>query len=101
LRHRSQFSSNVSLKYRAHPDLGIPEYGIEDALPDTMALRIKSKKILIPDVPPPVMRKHQNLVIAGIGVFCTTVVIAAVVFVFSVPDQPSVLAEETQPPRLL
>jgi hypothetical protein len=56
--------------------------GIEDALPDTMALRIRSKKILIPDVPPRAMRKHQDLVIAGIGVFCATVVIAAVLFVF-------------------
>jgi hypothetical protein len=61
---------------------GIPEYGIEDALRDTMALRIKSKKILIPDVPPPAMRKQQDLVIAGIGVFCATVVIAAVIVVF-------------------
>jgi hypothetical protein len=49
---------------------------------NTMALRINSKKILIPDVPPPAMRKYQDLVIAGIGVFCATMVIAAVVFVF-------------------
>jgi hypothetical protein len=47
-----------------------------------MALRIKSRKILIPDVPPPAMQKHQVLVIAGIGVFCATVVIAPVVFAF-------------------
>jgi hypothetical protein len=31
---------------------------------------------------PPAMRKHQDLVIAGIGVFSATVVIAAVVFAF-------------------
>jgi hypothetical protein len=49
---------------------------------NTMALRIKSKKILIPDVSPPAVRKYQDLVIAGIGVFCATMVIAAVVFVF-------------------
>jgi hypothetical protein len=47
-----------------------------------MTLRLKSKKILIPDAPPSAMRERQGLVIAGIGVFCATVVIAAVVFVF-------------------
>jgi hypothetical protein len=48
-----------------------------------MVLRAKSKKILIPDVPPPVKSPNrQSLVIAGIGIFCATVVIAAVVLVF-------------------
>jgi hypothetical protein len=47
-----------------------------------MTSRLKSKKILISDVPPRPLRAHQDLVIAGIGVFCATVVIAAVVFVF-------------------
>jgi hypothetical protein len=44
--------------------------------------RHKSKKILIPDVPPPVAGARQGLVIAGIGVFCATVVLAALAFVF-------------------
>jgi len=49
-----------------------------------MALRVKSRKILIPDVRPPVgeATTYQGLVIAGIGVFCGSVVIAAVLFVF-------------------
>jgi hypothetical protein len=48
-----------------------------------MALRVKSRKILIPDVPPVgESTTYQGLVIAGIGVFCGSVVIAAVLFVF-------------------
>jgi hypothetical protein len=48
-----------------------------------MMLRAKSRKILIPDVPPSVKSPaHQGLVIASIGVFCASVVIAAVVLVF-------------------
>lgn len=48
-----------------------------------MALRTKSRKILIPDVPPMVRTTtYQGVVIAGIGVFCVSVVIAAVLFVF-------------------
>jgi hypothetical protein len=48
-----------------------------------MALRTKSRKILIPDVPPAVKPiTHQSVVIAGIGVFCVSVVIVAVLFVF-------------------
>jgi hypothetical protein len=48
-----------------------------------MALFTKSRKILIPDVPPEVKQTNrQGLVIAGIGVFCASVVIAAVLFVF-------------------
>lgn len=48
-----------------------------------MMLRTKSKKIPIPDVPPPSARAaRQSLVIAGIGAFCASVVIAAVLFVF-------------------
>jgi hypothetical protein len=48
-----------------------------------MALRAKSRKILIPDVPPVVRSTNrQGLVIAGLGVFCMTVVLAAVLFVF-------------------
>ena len=49
-----------------------------------IALRFaESKKILIPDVPPPTIRKgQQELVIAGMGILCATVAIAAVLFVF-------------------
>jgi len=44
---------------------------------------VKSKRILIPDVPPPSVRESDpGLVIAGIGVFCGLVVIAAMLFVF-------------------
>jgi len=49
-----------------------------------MTLRIKSKKILIPDVPPPLARTtKQGLVIAGIGGFCASVVVAAALLFFS------------------
>jgi hypothetical protein len=42
----------------------------------------KSKKILIPDVPPPLTRKSElGLVIAGIGILCGSVMIAAMLFV--------------------
>jgi hypothetical protein len=49
-----------------------------------MTLRFaKTKKILIPDVPPPTIRKgQQELVIAGMGILCATVAIAAVLLVF-------------------
>jgi hypothetical protein len=48
-----------------------------------MVLFPKARKILIPDVPPSVKPLTQQvLVIAGIGVFCASVVIAAVLFVF-------------------
>lgn len=48
-----------------------------------MTLRTKRKKILIPDVPPPSSRPdRQSLVIAGIGAFCASLVIAAALFVF-------------------
>jgi hypothetical protein len=47
-----------------------------------MTLRSRSRKILIPDVPPSAQSINQGLVIAGIGVFCATLVIAAVLFVF-------------------
>jgi hypothetical protein len=48
-----------------------------------MLLQFKSKRILVPDVPPPTTRSsNQGLVIAGIGVFCASVVIAAALFVF-------------------
>jgi len=50
---------------------------------DVMMLGAKPRKILIPDVPPPVKSPpRQGLVIAGIGVFCASAVIAAVVLVF-------------------
>ncbi len=43
----------------------------------------KSKKILIPDAPPSSAREPEaGLVIAGIGIFCASVVIAAMLFVF-------------------
>ena len=48
-----------------------------------MVLRTKSRRILIPEVPPAVKTTtHQGMVIAGIGVFCVSVVIVAVLFVF-------------------
>jgi hypothetical protein len=48
-----------------------------------MTLPIKSKKILIPDVPPRTGHTtKQGLVIAGIGALCASVVIAAALFVF-------------------
>jgi len=43
----------------------------------------KSKRIPIPDVPPPTARSTElGLVIAGIGIFCASVVIAAMLLVF-------------------
>ncbi len=46
-------------------------------------MTLRRKRILIPDVPPPIARgAKQSLVIAGIGAFCASVVIAAVLFVF-------------------
>ena len=55
-----------------------------ELLLDFLMIRIlKSHRILIPDVPPPTRRQpDQDLVIAGIGIFCATVVIGAVLFVF-------------------
>jgi len=48
-----------------------------------LPLRTKSRRILIPDVSPAVKTiTRQGVVIAGIGVFCATVVIVAVLFVF-------------------
>ena len=48
-----------------------------------MALRQRSRKILIPDVPPAVRTTtYQGMVIACIGVLCVSAVIAAVLFVF-------------------
>ncbi len=42
----------------------------------------KSKKILIPDRPPPVVRPTEpGLIIAGIGIFCASVVVVAMLFV--------------------
>jgi len=40
----------------------------------------KSRKILIPDVPPPTYSPRQSIVIAGIGVACATAVVVAVIF---------------------
>jgi hypothetical protein len=57
-----------------------------------MTLRIKSKKILIPDVPPPSAHTtKQGLVIAGIGAFCASVVVAAALFVFLARNLQSVV----------
>jgi hypothetical protein len=43
----------------------------------------KSRRILIPDVPPPTRREiDQDLVIAGIGCFCASILIGALLFVF-------------------
>jgi hypothetical protein len=43
---------------------------------------LKPRRILISDVPPPTRREiDQDLVIAGIGFFCATVLIGALLFV--------------------
>ncbi len=43
----------------------------------------KSRRILIPDMPPPTRREiDQDIVIACIGFFCGTVLIGALLFVF-------------------
>jgi hypothetical protein len=48
-----------------------------------MVFRRKSRKILIPDVPPEVKTlKQQATVIASIGIFCISVVLVAVLLVF-------------------
>jgi hypothetical protein len=50
---------------------------------DVGMLGAKRRRILIPDVPPRVKPPtRQGLVIAGISVFCASMVVAAVVFVF-------------------
>jgi hypothetical protein len=46
-----------------------------------MALR-RSKKILIPDVPPARTTTYQGVVIASVGALCVSVVIVAVLLVF-------------------
>jgi len=44
---------------------------------------LKSRRIPIPDVPPPTRREvDQDLVIVGIGCFCATILIGALLFVF-------------------
>lgn len=44
---------------------------------------LKSRRILIPDVPPPTRREiDQDLVIAGLGFFCATILVGALLFVF-------------------
>ncbi len=44
---------------------------------------VKPKKILIPDVAPSSARETEaGIVIAGIGIFCASVVIVAMLFVF-------------------
>ena len=44
---------------------------------------LKSRRILIPDVPPPTRREiYQDLVIAGVGFLCATILIGALLFVF-------------------
>jgi hypothetical protein len=45
-----------------------------------MTLRAKSKKIPIPDVPP--IKSNPSSVIAGLGLFCASVVVIALLFVF-------------------
>jgi hypothetical protein len=45
-----------------------------------MTLRAKSKKTLIPDVP--ANKSNPSSVIAGLGVFCASVVLIALLFVF-------------------
>jgi hypothetical protein len=44
---------------------------------------LKSRRIPIPDVPPPTRREiDQELVIAGLGCLCATILIGALLFVF-------------------
>ena len=48
-----------------------------------MARLSKSRRILIPDIPPPVTDgTRDGVVIISIGVLCAAVVIAALIFVF-------------------
>jgi hypothetical protein len=42
----------------------------------------KSKKILIPDVPPRTQTTNQGLVVASIGGLCAAVTMAAALFLF-------------------
>ena len=43
----------------------------------------KGGRIPIPDVPPPTRREvNQDLVIVGIGCFCASILIGALLFVF-------------------
>ena len=49
-----------------------------------MGRLFKSRKILIPDVPPPTVNAtRQALVMAGIGVLCATGLAAAIVLLFT------------------
>lgn len=46
-------------------------------------LNFKSKRILVPDAPPPARLPKEGAIIAGIGIFlCATVAIAALVLLF-------------------
>ena len=48
-----------------------------------MAFRARSRKIPVPDMPPVVnSSNYQRLVTAGLGLFCVSVVLAALLFVF-------------------
>ena len=45
----------------------------------------KTRKILIPDVPPPISGvKRDRLIIAGVGIFSVTAIIAALFFLLFV-----------------
>jgi hypothetical protein len=49
-----------------------------------MGRLFKSRKILIPDVPPPrINATRQTFVIAGIGMLCATGLAAAIVFLLT------------------
>jgi hypothetical protein len=51
-----------------------------------MGRLFKSRKILIPDVPPPTINAtRQAFFIAGIGILCATGLAAAVVLLFTGP----------------
>jgi hypothetical protein len=58
--------------------------GTEAAPPSSHAIsNCQIEKILISDVPPRITRKSEpELVIAGIGILCGSVMIAAMLFVF-------------------
>ena len=48
-----------------------------------MGRLFKSRKILIPDVPPPRVNLRQTFVIAGIGVLCATGLAAVILLLLT------------------
>jgi hypothetical protein len=63
--------------------IGFPGVALKLLWESVMSRRLKSRKILIPDVPPPSSEtSSQGLIVAGIGIFCAGIVTAAVLFLF-------------------